>query len=818
MRVADSLQVKGIPVLFIPGNAGSYKQVRPIAAESAVFFSEQLQGSDEALLHGKRPLDFFSVDLNEDITAFHGQTLLDQAEYLNDAIAYILALYHNPRYSIRDSSLPDPTSVILLGHSMGGIVARTMLTMPNYQASSINTILTLAAPHARAPVSFDADIVNTYKRINDFWRHSYSQKHPQKNHLSSVSLISIAGGSLDTVVPSDYSTLASLVPSTHGFTVFTSTIPHVWTGMDHLAITWCDQLRKVIIRALYDVVDAKRPNQTRFLPERMRSFKKWFLTGMESTAEHSLTHHDPSILLTLEDGSNAIISQGERLVLRDVGASGRPKAHLLPIPPQGSPDKKRFTLLTDRQVGAPTNDHSLEVLVCSVYPLKSGHAETVFSMNMDLSGDTYGSTRLACRTAAADVMSLPASYKHSQFPFDDTTPFSYLQYDLDYLADQQFVAVVEKVPQPTHGWAIAEFSSGLESSVNTDKGLISMLTSGLDISFPTSHPLVNEIKIPSLGSSLLTYRMHVQRQPCNSGQELFAPLVRQHIPDPHESKFFVNAGEADISMHGVAPYLPPALQAQTSSQGLTLQIWSDPTCNKTMEVSLKVDFVGSMGKLWMRYRTVFAAFPLIAVALVLRKQFHLYDSTGVFMSFTESMDQCLRSSVPVLLLALTFLAVSFARASHPSQGFFGLTRASTETPIDYTVNDLLLGSQDPFFWFLVPLFGLISIGTCIVMNYAVLSITLILSLVSNALARLSWKDQRYTPSIIAKKHNANIDRSKLTNIFSDVSPRKRIIITTVLLLLVSAFIPYQFVFVVLCLVQWITCVRALRLAQETVGY
>lgn len=282
------LQVKGIPVLFIPGNAGSFRQVRPYAAEAAVHFQEVLQHDPEAIRNGKRTLDFFTVDFNEDITAFHGQTLLDQAEYLNEAIAYILSLYHNPHRSLRSSDLPDPTSVILFGHSMGGVVARTMLTLPNYQTNSVNTIITLAAPHARAPVSFDAEIVDTYRKINDFWRGAYTQKWANNNPLWHVTLISIAGGGLDTIVPSDYSTIASIVPPTHGFTVFSSSIPNVWTGMDHLAIMWCDQLRKSVVRALYDVTDAGRPSQTRRRLDRMTAFKRWFLTGLEDTAEKTI--------------------------------------------------------------------------------------------------------------------------------------------------------------------------------------------------------------------------------------------------------------------------------------------------------------------------------------------------------------------------------------------------------------------------------------------------------------------------------------------------------------------------------------------------
>lgn len=277
-----------MPVLFIPGNAGSYKQVRSLASEAAFYYYNELRHNDEALGDGKRALDFFSVDFNEDITAFHGQTLLDQAEYLNDAVSYILSLYHNPHRSIRDPDLPDPTSVILVGHSMGGIVARTMLTMPNYQANTINTILTLSAPHARPPVSFDSNIVRTYKHVNDYWRSSYAQKWANDNPLWHVTLISIAGGGLDTVVPSDYASLSSLVPTTHGFTVFTSSIPGVWFGMDHLAITWCDQLRKPIIRALYDIIDVARPTQTRPRAHRMRVFKHWLLTGLEDIAEKTL--------------------------------------------------------------------------------------------------------------------------------------------------------------------------------------------------------------------------------------------------------------------------------------------------------------------------------------------------------------------------------------------------------------------------------------------------------------------------------------------------------------------------------------------------
>lgn len=624
---AYNKQVKGVPVLFIPGNAGSYKQARSLASESAQYFYNSVQHDPKALKEGATSIDFFSVDFNEDFTALHGQTLLDQAEYLNDAVAYILSLYHDPRRSQRDPGLPDPSSVILVGHSMGGIAARTMLTMSNYQSNSVNTIITISAPHARPPVSVDAEIVRTYKQINDYWRQAYSQKWANDNPLWHVTLISIAGGSLDTVVPSDYSSLSSLVPSTHGFTVFTSSIPNMWTGADHIQTTWCVQLVRPIIRSLLETIDVHRPGQTKARAERMRIFKKWYLTGMEDTAEKVLPLKEPTTLLTLEDNSNSIISKGGRLVLEDFGRTGKPKAHLVPIPVQDILGSRRFTLLSDLPIDDHGSNGHLEVLFCSVFPLHAGQAATSFSMNIDLSDGASGSTRLACKNAAPDVIKLPASTRLSKHAYDRTPPFSYLQYQLEDLAEHQFVAVVDQALDLTSGWLIAEFADMTNTVIRPKLGLWRLLSQGMHIKLPANRPMVTEIQIPAFHSSLLAFHLTLGRQACGDA-ELFTPLMRQYLVEPHESRFFVNLKKANISLHGIAPFMPPPLRDHATTDGVSLQFWSDPTCNSSIDVSLQVDILGSMGKLVMRYRMVFAAFPLLVIALVLRKQFKIYDQSG----------------------------------------------------------------------------------------------------------------------------------------------------------------------------------------------
>lgn len=573
-------------------------------------------------------MDFFSVDFNEDFSAFHGQTILDQAEYLNDAVAYILSLYHDPRRSQRDPGLPDPSSVILVGHSMGGFVARTMLTMSNYQSNSINTIVTMSAPHARPPVSVDAESVRTYKQVNDYWRQAYKQKWASDNPLWHVTLISIAGGGLDTVVPSDFASLESIVPSTHGFTVFTSGIPNVWTGADHIQTTWCVQLMKPIVRSIFSSLDVHRPGQTKPRAERMRIFRRWYLTGMEDVVEKTLPHEESSTLLTLEDNSNSVVSLGDSLVLRHFGRAGKPKAHLLPVPLRSPQGPKSFNLLSDQRLEAPRTTAQIEVLFCSVFPLQHGQSSTLFSMNMDLSGDASGSTRLACKNAASDVIWLPASKRMSAHPYDKAQPLSYLQYNLEELAEYQYVAVVDRAMEPSQGWAIAAFNDKVDSVIETDLGLRRLLFFGLRVKLPATRPFVTEIKIPALHSSLLAFRLNLEKQACGDDAELFNPLLRQYLSEPHESKYFVNVKAANVSLHGVAPFMPPPLHAQAVNTGVTLQFWSDPTCNSSIEVAMNVDVPGSMGKLVMRYRMVFAAFPLLIVALVLRRQFKVYDDSG----------------------------------------------------------------------------------------------------------------------------------------------------------------------------------------------
>lgn len=751
---------------------------------------------------GVRNLDFFTVDFNEDITAFHGQTLLDQAEYLNEAVRYILGLYSDPQRSVRDSQLPDPTSVIILGHSMGGIVARTMLVQPNYQANSINTIITMSAPHARPAVTFDRQIAQLYDEINDYWRAAYSQKWANNNPLWHVTLVSIAGGNLDTIVPSDYADVESLVPDTHGFTVFTTSIPTVWTSMDHQAILWCDQFRKVVSRALLEVVDVHRPSQTKPRAERMSVFKKHFLSGLGPDAEKRSHAKSATTLLTIDHDSAKVVPNSQRLVLPKLGAHRKGTAYLMPLPPQGLPDSRRFTLLTSAGL-EHSNANPLEVLLCSV----STDSDSAVISDINLSKGIGSSTKLACKDTADDAVPLPASTYSSHHPFrlegdNSPEPYSYLQYELEHLPDHQFVVIVDNAPDETDHFVIAEFSGHSEFRQKHEISLTSLVSFGLSTTLPARRPMVAELEIPSMTSSLLAYQLDIR---VGSGKDkdtkaLFAPLVRQYLDRPHESRYFVNAGRISVRLHGVAPYLPPPLTPK-DPDGLKFQFFTDPSNESPLHVQIKVDILGSFGNLYMRYRTALAAFPLLIVTLVLRKQFRVYDQTGVFVSFSRSLDLSLRKSIPLMLLSMTLLSMSIGGLATCGRWPALAGKKSVSTSLDFHRNDFLVGSDDPFFWFLVPLIGLISLGVCVVLHYITLGLTLTLA----GLYGLAG-------AAPVRSLSAEASRPRSPSLVPS-TPRRRMITTAALLILVSFFIPYQFAYLVACLVQLFTVVRALRITS-----
>ncbi|XP_075231360.1 GPI inositol-deacylase isoform X2 [Lycorma delicatula] len=212
------MKFSGIPVLFIPGNSGSLKQVRSLASVS---LRKALSS------HSSYHFNFFSVDLNEEYMGLFGGFLTEQTRFVLHSIQRIFQLYkYNP-----------PDSIVIIGHSMGGVIAKGLFLEPDFNPDWVKLMYTLATPYTPA-LLLDNMMANYYERLTLL------------PPLTSATLVSVGGGVRDLLIRSDL-----IYTPDAAVSVLTTQIPDVWLSTDHLSITWCKQLILVITRSLFDCVD-----------------------------------------------------------------------------------------------------------------------------------------------------------------------------------------------------------------------------------------------------------------------------------------------------------------------------------------------------------------------------------------------------------------------------------------------------------------------------------------------------------------------------------------------------------------------------------
>jgi hypothetical protein len=220
----------------------------------------------------------------------------------------------------------------------------------------------------------------------------------------------MAGGTLDNTVCSDSTNIGSIVPATHGFTVFSTAIPHVWTGADHVSILTCNQLVKVISKTLLDIVDVGRGSQTKPLNERMEIMRHAFLSGLEDrTGDESDVYLGNASFLDLKSTETLFLKPGERLVLGREETTT--KVYLLPTVANAD----AFALLSDSQLG------------------EGGRFEAQFC--------TVEGDNMACRSIAS--VSIPASTKNDIYPFSGNT-FSFASFEFNEMDGADYLAIFDK--------------------------------------------------------------------------------------------------------------------------------------------------------------------------------------------------------------------------------------------------------------------------------------------------------------------------------------------------------------------------------------
>ncbi|XP_054729003.1 GPI inositol-deacylase isoform X2 [Anastrepha obliqua] len=264
----ETIHLNGAPVIFVPGNGGSYKQVRSLASVAL-----RKRRGNAADVH----LDYFTIDFKEELSALYGNYLERQTIYLKACIKAVLKMYANNKIAERE--------VVIIGHSMGAVVAYAVLRDVEI-SKYINTIISLSAPIKKPLIIVDKKIDEFYKNITDYMSNARSSFKPNENTnfcsttssrnllnhhfdytdsiLKNVLLISIGGGNRDLLVQPGLT--ISTFSDLHSMTM---SIPKVWISCDHLSAVWCLQLMLVINRYMFDISTRDAYNYVYFIKDRI---------------------------------------------------------------------------------------------------------------------------------------------------------------------------------------------------------------------------------------------------------------------------------------------------------------------------------------------------------------------------------------------------------------------------------------------------------------------------------------------------------------------------------------------------------------------
>ena len=185
--------------------------------------------------------NYFSVDFEEELSALYGPFLEKQTQFLFYSIERIFECYKTAENK--------PESVIAIGHSMGGLVIRGLLSLPTFDARKISTVIALATPQTQPPICLDQHIDNYYNKVNSFW------KRESRKKFDNITLLSIGGSFRDDLVRSDLCLLNTITGDQDHLSELTTTLPRIWLSNDHQCIVWCNQLVRSITRVFFNMID-----------------------------------------------------------------------------------------------------------------------------------------------------------------------------------------------------------------------------------------------------------------------------------------------------------------------------------------------------------------------------------------------------------------------------------------------------------------------------------------------------------------------------------------------------------------------------------
>ncbi|EKM59762.1 uncharacterized protein PHACADRAFT_85765 [Phanerochaete carnosa HHB-10118-sp] len=580
-------ELHGAPVLFIPGNAGSSHQVRSIASSATrQYYSNPHQVAYEFRGKPLKALDSGSVEFNEDLSAFHGTTLDTQRIYTLRVIDYILSLY------------PPDTPIIIMGHSMGGVVALSVLPHPR-----VSAIITMSTPYTLPPARFD-------RRID----HIYSTN--EKILMSEPTpVLSLCGGATDLMIPSE----SCILPEAHAWangskpyrrTIFSSALEGSWTGIGHREMVWCHQVRWRVARA------ALQLGATSTSTERAAVLDTWLHDGQ------TLPFGYPSSAPPLSLEAAEFLPVDLRLELRNPAGS---RTYVLPVP-GSSPPGQKFLLYVSQGSIPPTAPHNPLPLHVSIYSCDS---------------------RDTCQPLQPSILKLmPSPQPGRPFPVPDEgsdESEGVVVFEAELPLSCSNVAVKMEYADG-RGWVVGDFVSKDPFIART--ATFSPFLSHVSLGWSPSQ-LKSAIQLPNLlSNALVVYKLTaILSSGCT--EALLRPLL-QHTSHPTETHYFPLGPSSRILLHTHAS-APFVTSAYTHGVNLTIYSTGENAC-AVEDLALSVDLWATFGRWGTRYAAPAASWAVGVVAILLFDAWRTAETTGIMPSAGSSLTTFTCARLPILLL------------------------------------------------------------------------------------------------------------------------------------------------------------------------
>ncbi|XP_066543052.1 GPI inositol-deacylase [Hoplias malabaricus] len=570
------LKLTGAPVLFLPGNAGSYKQARSLGSV-ALRKAENFESG----IH----MNVFTIDFNEELVALYGGSLLRQTHFLHESIRVILRLYKNR---------PDPpSSVVLVGHSMGGVVARALFTLPRFNPHLVRLIITQASPHIAPVISLDPYILEFYSSVKKRWSGGAED-------LRNVTVLSVGGGYRDYQVRSGLTALSCPVDDLNKFSVVVTAVPRTWVSTDHLSIVWCKELVLATVRAFFDLIEAETGQFTDDVGERMSVLNHHFVRHPVR-----LPGSQPNTLVSFTGPPEAWSEVNTLRVFYSSPKEARVKYFLFAL----SSRRKAYTHFYCR------------------------------NSNMETSSWLFGCRQLNGSMCVQEVdlsmrTELHPAYKVLTVKLDELSTISHLVVDASNPSARQFIVECE--------WQ-------RETSLTIPVPVPHVLSFGLTASDVTinSSGLLHILQLQHFHQVYQAFRITVMSQ-CKANKDRLPNVYRMKVPWFREDSFVTASIPSVTEISGM---LHTARSDNTSSA--LLQLHTAPNCQ--YKVSVRTSFPKVLGQILRFCGPVLPVYMAVALLLALRRQLSSVLKTGSTLALRESVAKGLQPhklELPVLLIHL----------------------------------------------------------------------------------------------------------------------------------------------------------------------